>query len=401
MRLTYRFVLTVLRFASDISGKLPARGDGPLQLLVKLLAIADSAEKTWGRRASSPLLDLHDVRERSSAAFTKLFWETDLHRAFAIRRLGGDPHHEFIEARAPNGERLFFQEYRYNRIEISPEFWHTPRFDFEGTLAALWDGYPDGLYLAIEPGEHGAREVKFCAAPPLQGTLWSRVAEERLARHVARHRTYVAASIHRCYLALGPPRCGKTSFAIRLARAFGGRLLNLDASSLPRLSVREIGFLLDALAPQFLVIDDFDVAPEEGTAARLRFLLAHLKATRPECCIVITVNDASKLDPALLQSGRIDEPIDFDLPGDNERAELLDKLLQHHGVTADLAGLITATAGYSHAALGDLVERLRWESLDDVLRSVNRLRDLAAAAETAAKAGSPDNPKGLLCVPPQ
>ena len=114
MKLTWRQVKAVCRFASDIAGKLPARGDGPLQVGVKLLAIADSAEKQWGRRTVSTLLDMHDVVERSSAAFVRLFWETDLHKAFEIRRLGGHPHYEIIEARAPNGERLFFQEYRYS-----------------------------------------------------------------------------------------------------------------------------------------------------------------------------------------------------------------------------------------------------------------------------------------------
>ena len=389
-KITYRSALQVFRFASEIAGKLPARGDGAAQIAVKLLAIADSAEKVWGRRTTSALLDMHDVEDRTSPAFVRLFWETDLHTAFQIRRFGSDPHLTFIEARGADGQRLFFQEYSYSRRHVSDDFFCTPGFDFAAAMTVLWARYPNGLYLAAERGEHGSTEIKFTGAPPSLTERMTRRARARLDRAIARHRIHVEAGIHRCYLALGPPGTGKTSHAVGLARAFGGRLLNLDAATLPQISVRELSFLLDALRPAFIVIDDFDEAPQEGASARMRFLLAHLKATRPDATIVLTVNDATKLDAALLRSGRIDEPEDFELPDEEERIEIVAPVVEHGVISAAQgARIVRETAGYNHADLAALVTRLPLEPLEEVLRSTQRLR---ALAEAAAKARAADNP---------
>lgn len=388
--LSRRSTLTWLRFGSEILGKLPRRGDSIPELLAKTLALADSAQKVFGARDARyrRLTEHGALHERTSETFTRLFFATALKERFALTRTAVDEHLDFVEAQAPDGTKLVFQERRYGSTpEIDPEFFHSPAFDFKAAVDLLWASAPHGLLLGIGLGRYGyGRETTVSALPPVAAEAQSRKARERLASVVAAHRLFVETGIHRTYLLVGPRGTGKTSFATHFARAFegGGRLLQLDAASLPLATPQELGFLLDILRPAFLVVNDLDRAPIEAVSARMLFLLEMVKASHRETTVVLTVNDPTKLDSAMLRSQRIDIPVDFNVPDAEEREELL-KLFAGWLPPETTARLVAGSAGWTHAYVVGLSERLNalhtLESPATALAAVKRLWDLAEASE--------------------
>lgn len=391
MKIDRRRALALFRFGSELLGKLPEPDDGLLGIFVKVLAAADAWEKVYGGKSTvyADIFTKYDLREKSSEPFMRLFFGSPMAKNFRLSRHGVNDHCELIEALAPDGERLFFQEHRYGRPEISAEFFHTPRFDFAVAMSTLWSSYPHGLYLSVKAGRYGSSDVTFSAVPAPRAESVSAKAAERIRDGIAEHEARAGAPW--CFLAYGPPGTGKSSYVAGLAAATGGRLLKLDAASPPHLGVQEIGFLLDALAPQYLLIDDFDRAPVEETRARLLYLFEHLHAAHAGVTIAVTVNDASKLDEAMLRSERIDEAVEFALPDVEERRDVVGRLVEIHvpgklDVDA-IAHVVASTDGFNHADLAALVRRFKMKPVTVAIADMLRLRTLAAACGKSDKPG--------------
>ena len=241
-----------------------------------------------------------------------------------------------------------------------------------------------------------------CDVPPVTIDMLSRRARTRLDAAVDLHRWFVADKVHRTYLLHGPRGTGKTSFEVLFAREFGGRALMLDASALPLFSVRDVDFLIRTLRPRFLVIDDIDLAPIDTVAHRLLFMLQRMKTSAPDTCIMLSVNDASKLPSALLRCGRIDIPIRFEPPEADETEQMVRAALAQHNVPDErrtddvVARIIAGSTDLTHAYVADLCMRLRREPVEQVIASVRELNDLAESAEAKSK----DDNNGKPTSPP-
>jgi hypothetical protein len=380
-------LLQLFRFGTDILGKLPGKGDGVVQILVKALALADSYEKTFARKTTvyQDIFDRYDLREKRSEAFVRLFFDTDLcHDGFTLRRQGASDHVELIEAVSLDGERLFFQEMRYGKPEIANDFFHTPRFDFAKALRSIWKRYPHGIYLSSRPSRSGyGRESTFCAIPDVAYDLTA-PAMDRIVNAIAAHSARKGQAW--CTILYGPPGTGKTAHVNGFAFLSGKRLLKIDASALPQLGPLELSFLVDALKPQVLLIDDFDRAPIDDTRSRVLYLFEHVKQEHAGLATFITVNRSDGLDPALLRSQRIDDAEEFPVLTAQERIEVIGRIKK-----AALRALFQEAdaqqrfAGFNHADFMAAVNRCNDdERFDDVMGSIQRLRALAEAAEAAA-----------------
>lgn len=402
-----RSVLTLLRFGSEVVGKLPHRGDSLPEILAKALAIADTAQKIFGARARryDNLLN-RDLRERTSPTFVHLFFATSIRAHFTLDRMPVDEYLDLIEATDEDGQRLVFQERRYgSKPEVDADFFHSPGFDFHGAVRGLWQDCPRGLRLAVQTAPNGySRETTITACPPIASETLSTTARARLAKVTAQHRHCEAAGLHRSYLLVGPRGTGKTSFCVHFARAFGGRLLELDATSLPLVSPQELGFLFETLLPDFLVINDLDRAPLGEVGPRVLFLLEMIKANHPGTTVLITVNDPTKLDSAMLRSGRIDVPIDFTVPDEAERVEIIGQHIAWPA--ARVEPLVRDSAGWTHAYLADLCATLAAlpsseATLNETLAATKRLWALAESAEKAGSAppGAPETKPGPSTPP--
>ena len=391
-----RRILPILKLATKIAAQVPTQHDTLPQKVVKVLALFDAANEVYGggRSKMRELTDRYSLVERESETFVRMFFATTLRDLFTVRRQTLSDHEDLIEATGADGERIFFREsHGYGATRIENDFYITPGINFDRIIDRLWAQYADGIYLSIttEPGGWG-RETTICDVPPVPVERLSRAARVKLAATVERHRNFVTDGVHRTYLYFGPAGTGKSSAAVLFARAIGGRALKLDATSLPTLSLKELGFLLDTLKPGCLIIDDLDRAPLAEVGARVLFLLERLKTHYPKMTIVLSVNDPTKLDSALLRCGRIDIPIAFDAPEHDEMEQMVRAMMVSHKVpewratAAVVKRILDDAEGLTHAYLDDLCRRLRHEELDDVLASIALLKSLA---EMALAAGTP------------
>lgn len=388
-----RRLLPLLKLATKVADKIPAKDDTWPQKFAKVLSLFDAANDVYGggRSKMRELTDRHGLVERESETFVRIFFSTTLRDLFTLRRLQLDEREDLIEAISEDGERIFFRETHYGNARIENDFYITPGIDFARVIDRLWAQYQDGIYLSMTSEAGGFRkETTICDVPAVPVDRLSRAARARLAATVDRHRNFVVDGVHRTYLAFGPAGTGKSSFAVLFARAIGGRALKFDATSLPILGVKEFGFLLDTLRPGCLIIDDLDRAPIAEVGARVLFLLERLKTHYQRMTVVLSVNDPAKLDAALLRCGRIDIPISFDAPERDEMEQMVRAMFAAHKVpsfrsTSDVVKqILDASDGLTHAYLDDLVRRLRHEEVADVLASVKLLKALAGKAEAAA-----------------
>ncbi len=389
-----RRALPILKIATKLVDKIPNRKDNAWEKAAKILALLDAVNDTYGggRGRLRELQDRYGLVETDSETFVRVFFATTLRDLFTLRRERLTDHEDLIEATGKDGERIFFRESHWSGSRMESEFYATPDLNFAAVIDRLWQGYPDGIYLSVtsEPGMY-RRETNVCEVPPVQRERMSRKSLARLDALAAVHAHYMADGVHRCYLLYGPAGSGKSSFAVLLARAFGGRALKLDATALPLFSVRDIGFLIGTLRPRFLIIDDLERAPLAEVAPRILFLLERLKSSAPETTIVLSVNDPSKLTSALLRCGRIDVPLAFEKPERDETEQMVRALCIEHDVPAErrtdaaIARIIDGGVDLTQAYLADLCVRLRHEDVEDVLASVNELRALAEAAENGGK----------------
>ncbi len=245
----------------------------------------------------------------------------------------------------------------------------------------LWGAYPQGIYISISTNEYGWDRVTSIAEITVPKMHYLSSAAKRLLADTIDTQYRVAHSgQHRTYLLYGDAGTGKSSFAVGFAKGCGGRVLQFDSTALPMIGVKELGFLLDALKPSALILNDIDRAPVEKIGPRLLYLFEYLKAKHPDVPLVLTVNDAKKLDSALLRPGRIEKAIEFKVPNRDEREELIEALacllsveLSHLSMTE----IIDGTEGLSHAYVAHLMDAMVHEDPMVVLDDMKRLRALA------------------------
>lgn len=399
-QLTIR-ALPLLRFGTFVADKIPTSEDTYAQMVAKGLAVADAALKAraHGDRFRD-LVERYDMIEKESETFVKLFFDSDMKEHFRINRLPVGENETMVEAVNRNGDRLAFRECQYmGRLVLDGGFFISRGLNLDMVVNEMWVKHPNGIYVSVvrEPGGWKS-ETSVLDIPPVQAILSQR-AENQLEVLSSRHRKFLKDGIHRCYLCLGPPGTGKSTFAVKFGQKFEGRTVKIDASSLHLMAIKDFGYLLDVLKPNTLVVDDMDRAPVEDVGARILFLMERLKGTHPKTAIILTVNDTTKLDAALLRSDRIDVPIEFPVPTKEETHQLVSHLLHHYGVNPDMWGPIVKSVeenDLTHAYVNDLCRRLRHEPLDEVLGSVKFLRHLSkqsAATAQPSVPGSPTTPK--------
>lgn len=388
---TYRRAITLFRLGSELVGKIPKREDGVFEILAKLLAMADAMEKTYGGKTTvySDIFSRYDLREKTSATFIELFMATAVSRGLRLDRIGVSEHLEMIEVVTADGERLFFQEHRYNVPEVSATFFHTPGFNFAAAMTWVWDLFPGGMFLSVKSGRY-EKEVTFSKMAPQRDEPISEKGSVRIAAAATAHGTHAGAPY--AFIACGAPGTGKTRYVRALAEACALRLLKIDAAALPLLGVQEMGFLVEMLAPGLVLIDDFDRAPIEETRARVLFLFEDLMERR-NLVVAVTANDATKLDAAIFRSKRIGNAEAFELPDVEERTDLLGKLGAKHHLSFDIAAVATTTDGFSHDDLSGLMERASREPMPEAIAAMVRLRDLAAKAVGGSNAAKPGDSK--------
>ena len=196
-------------------------------------------------------------------------------------------------------------------------------------------------------------------------------------------------------LLTGVPGCGKSLVAKTLANTWGVPLVLLDPS---RLYSKYIGeseqrlnaalSTVEAMAPAVLWIDEIEKGlassgdADGGVSRRLLgTFLRWMQERSGDLFMVATANDVSALPPELLRRGRFDEIFFVDLPGSDERAEILSGHLSKRNWDPndfDLPGLVVASEGFSGAELETVVVGALYRALaaEDALTTDALMKEL-------------------------
>ncbi len=228
-------------------------------------------------------------------------------------------------------------------------------------------------------------------------------------------------------LLVGVQGCGKSLTAKAVASQWKLPLLRFDLGKVfsglvgaSEENVRKAIKLAESIAPCILWIDEIEKGlagsasshfSDAGTAARVfGTFLTWMQEKEKTVFVIATANDISLLPPELLRKGRFDEIFFVDLPGSNERQEILRIHLgkRHRSPqNFDLETLREKSKGFSGAeieqviisALYDAFEHGRPLTTEDIVKSLQetvplsqtmaeRISALRAWAETRARSAS-------------
>lgn len=255
----------------------------------------------------------------------------------------------------------------------------------------LIDGGRPNMYMSDRYGEFS--QYGFVPKRPLESVVFSDSQKEIILASIdeffKREDEYAALGIpyHHGILLYGPPGTGKTSVVTALATHLSMDIYSINMSSM----VNDEGLtelVRAAPAGSFLLLEDVDIVSgmaertSEVKGVTMSGILNVLDGivTPPGVIIVLTSNDITRIDPAILRPGRIDVSVHVDYMDDEQLERLCTYFLGHIPsglptiykddmiVPADIVGCIKATFGNPEASAKAIVEEI-WRKKNAVLSS--------------------------------
>jgi Holliday junction resolvasome RuvABC ATP-dependent DNA helicase subunit len=209
-------------------------------------------------------------------------------------------------------------------------------------------------------------------------------------RHAIHHRDFLLR--HRIHevgklLFVGPPGTGKTSLALAMSRTLHMPVLEVRISMITSQYLGETSKNIDRIfefakkiSPSILFIDEFDfvaksrVMDDHGAMKRaVNSLLKNIdriSLVRNSVLLIGATNHPQLLDEAAWR--RFDEVVEFSLPDEEMRKEILKKVTASVDCSFDYQELAAETKGFSGADLRLMIKEALLSAIMDQRQEINR-----------------------------
>lgn len=379
-----------LRLSTSMIDKMPEEDDTRPTKVVKAFSIADSIYREFVEETDSVFKTIKtlNVDSINNQLIRDLFFNTSMGDGFALDEITISDYTSIVGAHNDNGSLFFVRRDWGATPSYEDDFYFSKGFNFDKMISDLWAKYNNKIHLEYNFDDKDDRSKPRVSS--IVDTKFSLLGNGKkiLDNLVKNQKVFFDKGISRTYCFAGKPGTGKSSVAIRFAEQSGQRILRIDAQEL-KILMNGLVFFIKTLQPDFIIFDDFDRADGLDTyLSRMLTLIQDIKVKFPGVVTIFTVNDLTTMDEALLRPGRMDEIVDFDMPSADDRESILDMYLKQFDVDCssnDLDQLVLISESLSPAHLKEIAIRKQISSTDDVIKIINRMKELGLAKEKKAK----------------
>ena len=185
---------------------------------------------------------------------------------------------------------------------------------------------------------------------------------------------FLKKGFSRTLLFKGPPGTGKSTIARAIANKLEERVVVLDSSIISKLN-KSGHLIIGLLNPGVLILNDIDRGNSEENRTLLQALESEYDRPLLTC---LTVNDITKLDPALLRPGRIHEVREVPEPTPESAILILDYYLTKYKISLSekqYAKFLESGKGFSPADIREFVETASAVGLELAMEEIVRIQN--------------------------
>ena len=362
--------MRVLRSCKDLTDKIPKPADTKYEKIVKTGAIVENAinifndiRKDWIKDPTETLTHKLGLEKVIASFFSKLLYEFYNNGVIDAEIIDIDKIKRFIIFSFGNQKIALYKIYETEKSEnVDASVYMTKNFDSKGFLDRVWEKLDNRISFSYLSQK---LQISKLELSPDEILLFDR------------SKNILDLDIGNCFLITGPPGTGKSSWVYEYAKQNNKKLIKIDPESTKMMGVRSMRLLLDSLNPDIILFDDMDRSELAKGSASTLSIFEVFHNNYPETMFILTSNYPEKIEKAMFRTGRIDYVIEFDLPNEDERRQIIKTIIQDE---ANIEDLVNRSNDLCHSDLVGLVKKAKIIGIPKALLIIEHLKKFQSKA---------------------